>query len=147
MTTEEFLRLIRNEREQFDWMLTADTGHHAERRAKPRFQLQALAKAMPDVPLDPIRAAVYARSGAVADTWIEAAEALELDPGDAGALAGAANDRTWTDRGGRRMPVVELMVIRQRLLEAVGLAASWMPDARLSEKSDFSHGVQTPKSD
>lgn len=124
MTTLEFLRLIENIREQFDWNLTADTGHHAERRSRPRFHLQAEPAKGPELILDPIRAAAYARTGNITDTWAEAAGVLGLELSDATALAAAASDRTWAGAGMLRAPAAHRQQIRRRLLEAVGLIAA-----------------------
>lgn len=132
MTTTEFLRLIRGARHQFDWTLTADTGRHADRRSSSRFHLQARPKAKPGMQLDPIRAAVHARSGTVPDTWVEAAVTLGIEPTDALALAGAACDRTWMNHTGKRLPVIELLALREQLLDAVGLDASHVLNARRS---------------
>lgn len=132
MTTSEFLRLIENVCDQFDWTLSADTGHHAERRAKPRFHMQAFPKSKPGTILDPIRAAAYARTGNVTDTWIEAAVVLDIGLSDANALAAASSDRTWSGTEGERLPSAHRQQIRRRLLEAVGLIA---PDTGLMENT------------
>lgn len=148
MTTTEFLRQLVSVRHQFDWTLTADTGHQAERRSTPRFHLQADPKARPGMTMDPIRAVVCARSGIVPDTWTEAAIVLGVTPSDANALAAAASDRTWTGAEGERAPSDELLELREQLLEAVGLV-SWSsaPESRIFEKSDFSPGIPVPNSD
>lgn len=123
MTTPEFLRFLERVSTQFDWTLAADTGRHAERRARPRFRLQAIPADMPARVLDPIRAAAYARTGNVPDTWAEAAAILGMELSDAISLAAAANDRTWSGREGDRTPAVHRLQIRRRLLEAVGVLA------------------------
>lgn len=123
MTTPEFLRFLERISKQFDWTLAADTGRHADRRARPRFHLQAIATGRPAVTLDPIRAVAYARTGRVPDTWTEAAAVIGMDTSDAISLAAAANDRTWTGPEGERAPAVHRLQIRRRLLEAVGVLA------------------------
>lgn len=124
MKTQEFLRQIASASDRFDWSLTADTGHHPERRATPRFHLEAVSKSKPGQRLDPIRALAYARTGNVPDSWGEAAEALGMDPSDASAILAAANDRTWTGAEGHRQPEMALLGLRRSLLEAVGIVVS-----------------------
>jgi hypothetical protein len=137
MTTPEFLRFLGRVSTRFDWILTADTGRHAERRARPRFRLQAVPADTPTRKLDPIRAVAYARTGNIPDTWTEAAAVIGMEMSDAIAVAAAANDRTWTGGEGDRTPAVHRQQIRRRLLEAVGVLA---PD----EAGDV---TRTPQSD
>lgn len=123
MTTPEFLRFLERVSTQFDWTLAADTGRHAERRARPRFRLQAIPADTQARILDPIRAVAYARTGNIPDTWAEAAAILGMEMSDAISLAAAANDRTWSGPEGDRAPAVHRLQIRRRLLEAVGVLA------------------------
>jgi hypothetical protein len=124
MKTHEFLRQIAEARDQFDWSLTADTGHYPERRATPRFHLDAITRSKPEDRLDPVRALAYVRTGEVPETWEEAAFALGLDLADASAIVAAANDRTWTGAEGQRQPEMALLGLRRSLLEAVGIVVS-----------------------
>lgn len=149
MTVSEFLDLLSNFSDRFDWTLTADTGRYAERRAKARFHLRGSPKSCPAEILDPLQALAFARTGSLADTWAEAAMLLDMNLEDGTALAAAASDRTWTREEGRRVPAAELLDIRQRLMAAVGLipagqgqpggppAAGSMPEADMSTADFF----------
>jgi hypothetical protein len=123
LTTLEFLKLLEQVRDQFDWTLTADTGPYAERRARSRFHLQASPTTGPSLSLSPIQAVYYARTGEIFGParWPDAAEALGMDLSDAAAVVAAAGDRTWTGGDGQRNPEAGLLGIRRRLLETVGL--------------------------
>ena len=123
MTTPEFLRLLENIRDQFDWTLTADTGDHSERRIRPHLHVRGTPSGKPTTILCPVRALCYVRTGQViADgAWADAAVLLDMDLSEAHALDAAASDRTWSGAEGQRAPVKHLMGIRRGLLEAVGL--------------------------
>lgn len=124
MNIQEFLRETARSSDQFDWSLTADTGHHPERRATPRFHLEAVPRVKLDYRLDPVRALAFVWTGEVPDGWGEAAGALGLELADASAIVAAANDRTWRGEAGNRQPEVTLLGLRRALLEAVGIVVS-----------------------
>lgn len=124
MSIAEFLRLLVNARDRFDWTLTADTGHFPERRATPRFHLEAIWKSKPGSRLDPVRAVAYAETGELADTWLDAAVLLlGMNTEDAHVVIAAAGDRTWVGPEGRRALSPQRQQLRTQLLEAVGLMA------------------------
>lgn len=122
ISTAEFLRLLVSVRDRFDWTLTADTGHFLERRATPRFRLEAISKSMPDYRLDPVRALAYAQTGELADTWLDAAVLLlGMATADAQEVVAAAGDRTWVGPEGERAPSPQRLRLRELLLQAVGV--------------------------
>lgn len=124
MKTQEFLRQIADVSDRFDWSLTADTGHFPERRATPRFHLEAVSRSQPPYRLDPVRALAYSRTGEVSDNWETAAQTLGMNLSDASAIVAAANDRTWAGAEGQRQPEMALLGLRRSLLEAVGIVVS-----------------------
>ena len=136
MTIQKFLSLLKANRNQFDWVLQADTRRHtrrgSERRAAPRFRILGTPREgdAPSVALDPVRAVCYLQTGKTFDSeaWSDVAEALEMDLTAADVLLSAANDLTWSwswflsgERRRRRAPSEHLLSIRRRLLEAAGL--------------------------
>lgn len=124
MTTPEFLDLLAEIRDQFDWTLSADTGHRDERRTRSRFHLRATHGSLASVTLGPLRAVAFTRTGNLPDTWTEAAVVLGIKIPEAAAIAAAANDRTWVGKDGQRVPGTELLDLRQCLLAAVGMISS-----------------------
>jgi hypothetical protein len=130
MTTSEFLLLLDNIHDQFDWTLAADTGRHAERRSQPRFHIRGTTReGDASMSLDPLRAVCYVQTGTIFDygAWSDVADALGLELSAASELVAAANDRTWGGRGSQRAPVDHLLSVRQKLLEAVGLTREAAP--------------------
>jgi len=123
MTTPEFLRLLANIRDQFDWSLTADTGQHAERRKNPRFHLNGTPTSHPALSLGPLQALCFVRTGEVLplESLADTSSVLDMDPEEVHAIAAAADDRTWAGPAGQRTPVQHLLNIRRQLLEAVGI--------------------------
>ena len=123
MTTPEFLSLLANIRDQFNWTLTADIGDDSERRTRPRLHLRGTPSAEPTTVLCPLQALCYVRTGQlIADeAWPDAAVLLDMNLEEAHALDAAASDRTWSESEGQRTPVQHLMGIRRGLLEATGL--------------------------
>lgn len=123
MTTTEFLRLLANVSDHFKWTLVPDQGPaNGDRRSRPRLHVMAEIHSRPSSQLDPIRAAAYARTGQITDTWVESASLLGMELREAAALVAAASDRTWTGPPGDRQPIFYLMGIRSSLLDAIGLA-------------------------
>lgn len=123
MTTPEFLDLLAEISDQFDWTLTADTGRREDRRARARFHLRATHGSLPSVALGPLRVVAFARTGNLPDTWTDAAMALGMKVPEAAAIAAAANDRTWTGKEGRRVPGPELLDLRHCLMAAIGMVS------------------------
>lgn len=122
MTTTEFLRLLANVSDHFEWMLVPDGDpEKGDPRDRPRLHVMAEIRNRPSSLIDPIRAAAYARTGEITDTWVESAALLGMELREAAALIAAASDRTSTGPPGDRQPVFYLMGIRSSLLDAVGL--------------------------
>lgn len=122
MTTTEFLRLLANVSDHFQWMLVPDRDPaRGDRRSRPRLHVVAEIRNRPSSRLDPIRAAAYARTGQITDTWVESAGVLGMELREAAALVSAASDRIWTGPPGDRQPIFYLMGIRSSLLDAIGL--------------------------
>ena len=121
MTTPEFLRLLENVLDQFDWTLTADLGHDPERRKKTRFQIRGVPLTEPYLPLGPVDALYYARFGEIPDNWTDAAARLGMGMEDAFDIAAASNEGDWSETSGHREPPQHLAGLRRTILEAVGL--------------------------
>jgi hypothetical protein len=132
MTTTEFLRLLANVSDHFRWTLVPDQDPaNGDRRSRPRFHVMAVIRNRPSYQLDPIRAAAYARTGQITDTWVESAALLGIELKEAAALVAAASDRTWTGPPGGRQPITYLMGIRSSLLDAIGLERDPRPAGSL----------------
>ena len=126
MTTEEFFADLVNVCERFEWKLVPDTRtRRPERRSASRLHLRAeLGIGASRVILDPVGAVCYARTGKLyqAAAWEDAGEDLGMAPSDAAKVYAASNDRTWTGPKGKREPLPDMITMRLRLLESVGLA-------------------------
>lgn len=125
MIASEFLAELQRVRPTFEWALAPDTTKAAhERRSRPRLCIRATYKdPLRQFVFDPIGAVCYINTGKVhgADSWIEAAKAIELSLIDAGDLTAAANDRTWVTVAGPRKPIPYLQQLRGQLAASVGL--------------------------
>jgi hypothetical protein len=125
MTIDEFFAQLLNVCEHFEWRLVPDVSTIPEQRSRVRLRLRAAPGRNPSRPLmDPIGALCYSRTGRVHEpaAWSEAGEDLTLLPSDAAKIHAASNDRTWTGPKGSRKPLPEMVTLRVRLLESVGLA-------------------------
>jgi hypothetical protein len=120
MTKEEFLAELSKTHDHFEWILDPDTSFPNERRSRPRYHLRALLKGSPEAIFDPLAALCYLRTGKVFEdkSWPDAARTLAMDSADAAMLLAATSDRTWETVAGDRRPVVPLVELRERLLEA-----------------------------
>jgi hypothetical protein len=119
MITSEFLDHLENIESMFQWKLGDHAQQVPERRQRPRIRIRASFADLPGDPLfDPIGAVCYIQTGKIFDpeSWIDAADAIELSLIDAGELTAAINDRTWDDRQGKRNPVRYLNQLREQLL-------------------------------
>jgi len=145
LTTLEFLRILECNRDHFDWTLQPDDSPHTERRAKPRFHIQARLRDAPRSRFGPLQAVCYLRTGAIVgnDGWIQAAGAIEMDLPEAATLVAAADDRTWAGPKGKRVPVEHLVAMRRRLLEAVGLIGR--QTSRQQIEDILERGVEEPR--
>ena len=124
MIATEFLAELEKIRPSFDWAFAADISRQPERRSRPRHCIRATYKdPLREFVFDPIGAVCYINTGKVlgADSWIEAANAIELSLIDAGDLTAAANDRTWVNNAGPRKPIPYLQQLRAQLAASVGL--------------------------
>jgi hypothetical protein len=119
----EFLAQLGKTRTSFEWKLTSEKAFPGDRRSQPRLLIRGTTEKAGGVQFDPIGAVCYLMTGRTYDenSWLDAAEAIELSPIDAGDLTAAANDRWWTEAGGKRQPDPYLQSLRERLAGAVGL--------------------------
>ena len=126
MIATEFLTRLGKTRTSFEWKLTSEKPFPGERRSQPRLLIRGTTAQAGGVQFDPIGAVCYAMTGRTYDenSWLDAAQAIELSPIDAGDLTAAANDRWWTETGGNRQPDPYLQSLRERLAGAVGLDLS-----------------------
>lgn len=146
MTTPEFLHLLEEIRDQYDWTLTPDTAQYSERRAQPRLVLLATRKDMPEVRIGPLQAVCLSRTGKPlsVDSVADAAEVLRMDRREVRAIMAAASDNTWEGKEGERTPVAYLDTLRRELLQAVGTirhVAQDSPDEQFSTNRT-PHGLQ-----
>lgn len=130
MTTAEFLDLLEEIRDQYDWTLTPDTAKHSERRAKPRLVLLARRKDMPEVRMGPLQAACLSRTGRpLSIDSVLVAGVLGMDRREVRAIMAAASDNTWEGEEGKRTPVEYLSTLRRKMLQAVGMVIHAAPES------------------
>ena len=125
MTIEEFISELAGASDQFQWVLAPDQIRQPERRAQTRTRLRGkpLAGQAKDQELDPLIAVCYARTG-LRQPWLRAMEELGLSPGAAESVVAAANDCTWKGDPEARVPQDNLVALRARIIQAVGLRVS-----------------------
>ena len=123
MIATEFLTQLGKTRTSFEWKLLAEKPFPGDRRSQPRLLIRGTTAQAGGVQFDPIGAVCYVMTGRTYDenSWLDAAQAIELSPIDAGELTAAANDRWWTVAGEKRQPDPYLQSLRERLTGAVGL--------------------------
>jgi len=129
MTRKEFLNQLALVRDQFEWMLSPNSGGMAY-PVPVRQHIRAVPKKAPQVVLDPLGALCYAchDTAIPPGDWARAGELLGLTaPGD---LAAAANDQTWAGTGTRREPIEYLQTLRRRMETAVGLSEGQTAEVR-----------------
>jgi hypothetical protein len=131
MDAEEFVKELLKIRTLFDWKATPDVKWAAERRGKPRLHIRATSRDLVGgVLFDPIGALCYVLTGQAfgAESWAEAARAIQLDEEQAWLIMAASNDLTWRLIGDQRRPYQKIVAIRSDIVAAVGLEAQ-IPDA------------------
>jgi hypothetical protein len=124
MNAEEFVKELLKIRTSFDWKATPDVKWAAERRAKPRLHIRATSRDLVGgVLFDPIGALCYVLAGQAfgAESWAEAARAIQLDEEHAWLIMAASNDLTWRLTGDQRRLYQEIVAIRSDIAAAVGL--------------------------
>jgi len=125
MTTDDFLRALEATRDRYFWSLVPDRtgGLYKERRKHPRLHLRASSRFDHSLQLDPLRAVCYATTGQLllSGSRADAIRALGMTTPAAADILASASDRTWANIDGTRVPVVRLLILRNQMLEAVGL--------------------------
>ena len=124
MIATEFLAELRSIKHLFAWRLQADENWPGNRRSRTRLRLRAALIESPEGALfDPIGAVCFARTGRPFDleSWIDAADAIELSLIDAADITAAANGRTWKAEGDGRVADSYLVSLRESLTNTVGL--------------------------
>jgi len=126
MTLEEFFENLREVRNLFDWNVEPDTGWYTDGRVARRGWIRGRPRTGPAAGalLEPMGAVCYVLTGKAygEKSWKAAARELRLDASLAGELDAASNARTWSGGAGERRPVPHLKVLRDRLIDALGLA-------------------------
>jgi len=123
MIAQEFLAELAKAKDVFDWKVSAESRLDDDRRTRPRRKIRAYSKSNPDLFFGPIGAVCYQLTGKIfdEDSWMQAAEAIQLSLIDAGDVIAATNDRVWKGAGRDRKPDPYLQRLRIRLVEAIGL--------------------------
>jgi len=120
----EFIAELRSIQHLFAWKFDPDSNWPGDRRSQARFRIRAALDQSPDGPyFDPIGAVCFAKTGHRfdADSWIEAANAIELSLIDAADITATTNDRTWKANEDGRVLDPYLVSLRQCLMNTVGL--------------------------
>jgi hypothetical protein len=120
----QFMEELRSIQHLYAWKFESDENWRGNRRSRPRLRIRASLDDSADSPvLDPIGVVCFAKTGRLfnAESWIEAADAIELSLIDAADITAAANDRTWTAEGDGRVMNRYLVSLRKRLTTSVGL--------------------------
>ncbi len=135
MIATEFLAELRSIKHLFEWRLQADENWPGNRRSRARLHIRAALIESPQSALfDAIGAVCFARTGRLFDleSWIDAANAIELSLIDAADITAASNGRTWKAAGDRRVVDPHLASLRESLMNTVGLhqAATEVPAVR-----------------
>jgi len=124
MVVAEFITELKRVHHLFDWKYVTAPDWPGERRSRARLRIRASACSTPHaVLLDPIGAVCFAKTGRLydADSWIQAAAAIELTLIDAGDITAAVNERTWKASGDGRTLNPYLVLLRESLVNTVGL--------------------------
>src|SRR6476469_6044749 len=115
---------LRSIQHLYAWKFESDENWRGNRRSRPRLRIRASLDDSADSPvLDPIGVVCFAKTGRLfnAESWIEAADAIELSLIDAADITASANDRTWTAEGDGRVMNRYLVSLRKRWMNSVGL--------------------------
>ena len=124
MIATEFIAELQKAASMFRWNFVPQTGRMEDRLARPRLRIRGTRNDRgQSLVFEPIGSVCYARTGLIydEDSWLDAANAIELSMIDAGDLTAAANDRTWREDGSVREPDPYMQSLRKRLAIAVGL--------------------------
>jgi hypothetical protein len=125
MDAKELLAELEKLGELFEWRLVphGSSGGPNDRRRHPRLRVRGRCKGGPEDSFEPIGAVCYARTGVAYDEdhWLESAYTLELSAQDARDLVAAANDLAWRQVNERREPDPHRQILRQGMIEALGL--------------------------
>ncbi len=124
MVASEFIEELRSIQHLYAWKFQSDRNWPGNRRLRARLRIRALLNESADsLVMDPIGVVCFAKTGRLfnAESWIEAAEAIELSLIDAADITAAANDRTWKAEGDGRVLDPYLVSLRKRLINSVGL--------------------------
>jgi hypothetical protein len=120
----EFIAELRTIQDRFVWKFESDFNRPGERRSRTRLRIRAVLDETADAPLfDPIGAVCFAKTGLLfdAESWIEAANAIELSLIDAADITATTNDRTWKADAVGRVQDPYLVSLRECLMNIVGL--------------------------
>ncbi len=124
MIVAEFITELRRVHHLFNWKYVTTPGWPRERRSRERLRIRASLCGTPHAELsDPIGAVCFAKTGRVydAESWIQAAVAIELTLIDAADITAAVNERTWKASGDGRALDPYLVLLRESLVNTVGL--------------------------
>lgn len=122
MIASEFIEELKSIQHMYAWKFQSDGNWPGNRRSRPRLRIRASVNESAVV-MDPIGVVCFARTGRLfdAESWIQAADAIELSLIDAADITAAANDRTWKAEGDGRAMDPYLISLRKRLISSVGL--------------------------
>jgi hypothetical protein len=123
LITVEFITELRKVHHLFEWKYEADTNWPGNRRARTRLRIRAVSNDAGNGIFDPIGAVCYAKTGQIfdADSWIAAANTIQLSLIDAADITATANQRTWKADGDGRVLDPYLISLRESLANTVGL--------------------------
>jgi hypothetical protein len=120
----EFIEELKSIQHLYSWKFQSDGNLAGNSRSRLRLSIRASLNESEDILLmDPIGVVCLAKTGRLfdAESWIEAANAIELSLIDAADITAAANDRTWKAEGKGRVMDPYLVSLRKRLMNSVGL--------------------------
>ena len=124
MIASEFIEELKSIQHLYAWKFQRDGNWDGNRRSRRRLSIRASLNESEDILLmDPIGVVCLAKTGRRfdAESWIQAANAIELSLIDAADITAAANDRTWKAEGSGRVMDPYLVSLRKRLMNSVGL--------------------------
>ena len=121
MIAREFIEELKSIQHLYSWKFQSDGNLAGNRRSRLRLSIRASLNESED--MDPIGVVCLAKTGRRfdAESWIQAANAIELSLIDAADITAAANDRTWKAEGKGRVMDPYLVSLRKRLMNSVGL--------------------------
>ena len=121
MIASEFIEELKSIQHLYAWKFQRDGNWDGNRRSRRRLSIRASLNESED--MDPIGVVCLAKTGRRfdAESWIQAANAIELSLIDAADITAAANDRTWKAEGSGRVMDPYLVSLRKRLMNSVGL--------------------------